>query len=620
MAAPCGCGGAAITVEGKAPVEVTRSGARPTIYTVGLNDGWERTIPLGPGLVYDEATDKIQVKLSKDAGNTTRFGTDEGIYSPGEPGPVPAACGQTLADLPDHVVGAKMCACLHFPYSSPFGVDYALANQIDLVHFQVAATADGAGVVADGWDNKITGGHTSIYIGQDILQLSTSTVQSVWNFAGDLDDPVPYQRPNPDTPESRKDRKGGWYGWLSQNYYQPLAMDFMREIDAKAIALLACTPHESAFGSEAVHLQAGIRTVLAACAQNWSLLGVSTIENATTVLNAGCVPILGKEWPTIPDAWGVTELPFPVADVTAAGISWMALSDFYANSVFEAYSAAGIQVLMIGNSRHSQISRIEEVGARGMLCGDPAYYQQGLNGSLTYRVATDPWEHRRMAAGQLTHRTDMQEVLRGVGGGLVRGLPQAQAQGLIIPEGFGEGIGMASILTWESPFTNPETYTMTWDVKWNSLAPTSSGNAKVSVLFGAPTDESTFDWPQDDPVKNPHGLPRGQRSMYRAFQRQNGEIGIALRATDTDSLVYLNRTSTPAMVPGKWSKYTMRVTPTTLTMTRTDIESGQSYSIAAEDATHRGAYAFIEKEESFGDLPATNGFSATVRNFGYAPG
>lgn len=622
MAAPCGCGGSAVTVEGEAPIEVTRSGVRPVVYTVRLMDNWGSTLCWGPGLVWDEATQCAQVKLSNDAGQATRFGTDQGVFTPGGDGPRPDVCGQTIADLPaaPNVVGAKSLAGLHNPYSSPYGVDYCLANKVDIIHFQVATNAEDVGVVSDYWDDKITDGRTSIYVSQDIRQLTTSTVQSVYNYAGNTDDPVSHQ-PDPDiadhtSAEFRGDRRGGWYGWLTQRYHQPLAEDFLRKIEAKSIALLACTPEPGdSFGTEATHIRGAIRAVAQQCAQQWAMIGVSQIANATTVINAGMTPVLGDTWPQPLATWGETDLPFPVADVTGAGIQWMALSDHYANSVFQAYQAAGINVLMIGNSRQSQKTRVADLGIRGVLVMDPVYYRAFDLAGYGYRSASDPWEHRRMSTGQLTFRTDQQDVISE--GGFVRGRTERPEQGLILPAGFGDDLGRPNVLVWESPLSNAEDYTITWDMKWNTLATDSTARAKMGLLFGAATDEDPYDWPVDA-TKNPRGYPEGQKTLYRATQRQNGEIGLFKWPSQTGNITTLATTTSPAIAADVWNTYTLRVTPTQITFTRT-LDGGQQFSCVTADTQYRGPYFFIEKEETINGQPA-NRFEGKFRNLIYAEG
>ncbi|MBZ6085365.1 hypothetical protein KVH15_30720 [Streptomyces olivaceus] len=102
------------------------------------------------------------------------------------------------------------------------------------------------------------------------------------------------------------------------------------------------------------------------------------------------------------------------------------------------------------------------------------------------------------------------------------------------------------------------------------------------------------------------------------FQRQNGQLGIAKWATRTGPIEYLALASSPAIAGGVWNSYTLRVTPTQLTFTRT-LSGGEAFSVVAADSQHRGPYFFIEKEESFEGEPA-NPFEGKFRNVTYTAG
>lgn len=619
MAAPCGCGGSSVVVQGIEPIYVNRSGVRPVTYQVGIGQPGQDPCDfiagclednMGPGLGYDEATGKFHVRLSQDDGNTLHFGTDSGLKNLSGAEPTPAFCGQSIDDLPPapDVVGARSLASLFNPYSSPYGVDYCLAHQMDVIHFQVATSADDVGVVADYWNNVMSEARSSIYVGQDIRQIESSAIQSMYNYAGDVDDPIP------SNPTDRTNRGGGWYGWLAQRYYQPLASDFLRRINGRSVALMHCVPSETAYGSEETHIRGAVRAALENCAQQWSMIGVREIANAETVIANGLTPIMSPDGMGLPEAWATTDLPYPTTDLTAAGIQWILLSNHYADSVFAAYRDAGFQVLMYTNSRRSEKLRVTDLGIRGALAGDPVYYR-GL-ASFGYRSAYDPWEHRRPATGQLTYRTDQHQVVAL--DGTVRGFSEAAEQGLVVPAGFGAGLGRPTIGFHENPLTNPETYTLSWDAKWVTLAEASATRAKLGMLFGAPSDADTYDWPQDNPTLNPMQYPEGQKALYRAYQRQNGEIGLAKWADQNAGITYLATLPGPAMVAGQWNSYKIEVTPTQITFTRT-LPDGQAYTVTAADDQYRGAYAFFEKEESLNGS-APNPFQAKIRNTAYAAG
>lgn len=619
MAAPCGCGGSSVVVEGIPPIYVNRSGVRPVTYQVGI--GEPGTDPcdyindcvagnLGPGLGYDEATGQFHVRLSQDDGNTLHFGTDAGLKNLDGVEPTPAFCGQTIDDLPPapEVVGARSLSALLHPYSSPYGVDYCLAHQLDILHFQVATSADDVGVVADYWTNTLSDARSSIYIGQDIRQLDAATITSALNYAGDVDDPVSA------TPASRAERGGGWWGWLAPRYHQPLASDFLRKINGRAVALMHCVPSPDAYGTEATHIRGAIRAALENCAQQWTMIGVRELANAETVIANGLTPIIVPDGMGLPDTWGSTDIPVPPADLTAAGIEWILLSNHHADSVFTAYRDAGLQVLMYTNSRQAERQRVTDLGIRGALAADPVYYQ-GIDGAYGYRSIYDGWEHRRPTPGQLTHATDQHQVTSHTG--MVRGLPEAAEQGLILPAGFGNEQGRPTVGYHENPLTNPETYTLSWDMKWLSLAAVSANVAKAGLLFGADTDTAPYSWPADNPTINPRGYPEGQVTLYRAYQRQNGEIGLAKWPAQGAEIEYLAVLDGPAMAVGEWNAYTLEVTAGQITFTRTD-PTGQAYTVTTADTQYRGAYVFFEKEETFNPNPG-NPFGVKFRNPTYTP-
>ncbi|MER6610239.1 hypothetical protein ABT282_31095 [Streptomyces sp. NPDC000927] len=569
---------------------------------------------LGPGLMIDKGTGRLQVKLSQDSGNTVHFGSDEGVK---DLNGTPPQVRQTIADLPKDpgsIIGAETMAALHFPYSSPHGLKYCLAEGFDMVHFHVGTSSDDVGIVTDYNDQMITNGRTSVYVSRNTRQMSASLISRVWNYAGDEDDPVGYQRADPDDIAKRGDRRGGWYGWLAQKYHQPLLSDVMQTIDGRTVAILDVTTGAGAQYLERVHVIGALRGVLEHGAQEWAMIGVKELPTAATVIGHGITPILMH--PTA-GAWGETKTLWTPDEVKAAGVEWVMLPHGFADNTFKAFVAAGINVLMRSDSRHSTRQRAVNLGIRGALCADPNYYRGGTPAGYTYgyRSESDPWENRTPATGQLTHKTDTYGVSSGAG--LVRGRTTTSGQGLVIPKSFGSGVSRPAILAgWVCPITNPEAYSIAWDARWNSMAANAS-LAKLGILFGAATDQDPYFWPKDDKL-NPQKRPAGPRPMYRAFQRQNGEIGIGVWPASGGEYVVLAKKATPAMTQGTWSGYRLTVAGAKITLTRT-MADGTKHSVATDDTSYRGAYFHVEKEETVSGS-AANPFEAQVRNVIYKAG
>lgn len=623
--ARCGCqGSCSCVIQGASPISVTGNGSvqQPYIITLSLNGqtGCAAITAcvadnLGPGLVYDAGTGDIQLKLSTDSGNTLTFGTDEGIKNLEGVAPAPVLCVTGIDSLPaaPNVVMAQDLGGLTGAYSSPAALEHSIATGSDMHLFHVGTSSDDVGVVTDYWDHKVTTGRTNIYISQDVRQLSSHMVKTLYNYAGDVDDPVSYNQG--DGTVDRADRRGGWYGWLEPRYYQPLVTDFLDRIHGHGVAVLDITedPVNGVYGESDMRIGA-VRAVLEYCAQDWAMIACSQITTATTVQNAGITAALLPQ--PRPTTWGTTTLPYVVADVTAAGIEWIFLSDRYADSVFTTYKNAGLNVIMMTNSRHHQRARVATLAIRGASAYDPVYYRGPVVGTWPYgyRTETDPWEHRRMGTGQLTFSTDAQAVLSS--GGFVRGRTVATEQGLEVPAGFGNGLGRPGILLgWLCPMTAPTDYRLDWDMKFTTLATNSSTRAKMGVLFGAATDRDTMDWPTGDGAQNPVAYPEGQKTLYRAYQRQNGEIGIAKWASQASDITYLATTTSPAIAANVWNSYSLRVTPTQITFTRTT-SGGTSYSVTAADSQYRGGYLWAEKEETFNGS-AANPFVGMFRSFAY---
>lgn len=619
--ARCGCSGScSCVIEGVSPISVTGNGSVQQPYTVSISvDGKAGCAgivacvgkALGPGLTYDAGSGRIQVKLSTDDGQTARFGSDMGLLVTGDGGVTPESCTRGIDSLPaaPGVVGAEAMAGLQGPYSSPYMLDYCLGAGVDLIGFRSASTSDGVAVVTEYADHAASRSRQSVYITNEWRNISSAQARQVWNWAGDINNPETYTHPDDNT--NRTDRRGGWYGWLSANYYQPLVGDLLDRMSGKAVALLDCWVEESdtSYG-EAVAVDATIRAVLEYCAQDWAMIGVEALANAVTVLNAGITACL---MPLKPDRVQETALPYPVADLTGAGVEWIVLSDRFADSVFTAYKNAGINVLMQGGTRHVSRARVTALGIRGAYALDPVYYRGPQ--AQEYRDEADPWEQRRPGTGALTYRTDQGAVVSV--GGFVRGLPHEDEQGLFLPPGWGDGVGRPSVLCgWLCPLRNPVSYTLEFDMKWTSLATVSPASAKMGVLFGAATDAEPYSWPPDATL-NPLGYPEGQRPPYRVYQRQNGEIGIAKWNVATGAFSYLATASSPSVVANIWNSYVLTVSATQITLTR-KTDAGPQFTVSAVDNQARGGYLWIEKEESAFGSPK-NPFGGAFRNVYYTP-
>jgi hypothetical protein len=594
--ARCGCAaGCSCLVVGSSPVTVTGNGSPGAPFTVGISyngttgcAGIAACVAdnLGAGLTYDQATGLLQAQVSRDPGNALTFGTDNGLFATGGGGGGGATCQKSVGSLPaaPGVAGGYSMAGLMGPYNSPYSLDYCIANNVDIVHFICAATADGAGWVAEYTNGQVSTTRSSIYESISARYLDSATVKSVWNYAGDVNDPYA------GTNVSGRVSQSGWYGWLAPSYYQMLVTDALARLDGKAVALIDCRDAGDPDNIEATNVQAAIRAVRTYCAQPWSMVGVANISAASTAINAGIEAVLIAPSPS---TWGATTLPYPVASVTGAGINWIMLSHYCADSVFTAYKNAGINVLMFGASRHVHKTRITTLGIRGFVGHDPVYTRGP--GTYDYRRAVDPWSHRRPGQGQLTHYTDQTLV----SGSSVRGYHRHPVspsitgdEGLMLPARWGNGGGCPSVLCgWECNLQVATSYTISLEMIFDTLPTGSTG--KLGVLFGMANDNPTFAWNGSD--GNTQAMPTPVHNFYRAYQRVTGEIGIGIFDA-AGNYADLQVLSSPTPATDVWNTYLLTVTPTQLTWRRTT-SNGTNYTVTVANSVWRGPYFAVEKEE-----------------------
>lgn len=597
MAGPCGCTGACSCVlEVEGPLSQIGSGSAGDSWLIGIeHDGHTGCAGvaacvgehLGAGMAYDPAGPEISTRLEPGGGLT--YGPGGGLMVT-DPGPDPGDGGASIEGLPPGplVAGADRLAGYHNAGNSPYGIEYCAANQVDLTGMCLAATSDGVAAVADGPSGLIRASRTSIYADTPIAAMGSADVEATYNYAGNVDDPYPR------TSGTRANRGGGWYGWLAPRYHHMLLPEALRRLARRSVALLDCRLAPGAPGNEAATVRAAVRGVLGSQANDWAIIGTSVPANVPAITNPGLVAALVSPEPA---TWGTTELPWPVADVTASGATWMVLDMYYADTVFTAYRDAGVQVLMRGATRHVHRARVADLGIRGGYGMDPVYYR-GPD-THDYRQTTDPTTWRRMWPGMLTHQTDVRGVLGPNVRGWTQGTPDTPPlhtgeRGLTLPAGWGNGQGRPAVLGRDGPIETPNGYRIRLGMTFDQTGgPTRN---KLGLLFGCETDADPYHWPEGDATLNPAGMPVAPANCYRVWQRATGQIGIGVFVDG--EFTTLNQIVSPEPAAQFWNTYELTVTPSTITWTRTLID-GTEFTVSVDDAQHRGPYWHLEKEESF---------------------
>lgn len=640
--ARCGCAtGAQILLQGSSPVVVTGDGSPGSPFVVALSHGGYQGCgavtacvggSLGPGLLYNPTTNTIQARLSTDAGNGMSFGSDSGLFASGG-GVSPDTCAQkTVASLQakpvgDLVVGAYRMGGLVQGYPSVEAVDYLLDHNVDIIHFFAGASADGVSLPTVAGDAVTIPALGTVHQNTFTRDVTSTQWRKIKSMAGD---------PNGINPKAHWYKNvgptlgygGGWWGWKTPAFYQPTLGDILRKVAGRAVVLVDCYSQGSN-SNEAANLQAALRDIQSNCAQDWCLVGINLVANASVVRAAGCTPIA---MPANRYPWGSTALPWPVETLETNDIDWIGVQHQVADSTFSTYQSAGIDTLMMWGDRHVHRQRAENLGIRGYLTYDPVYMRGPVE--REYRTTQDPYRNRVMGVGVLSHITSQGRDISYVVDTAIspfrnRGYTELSDGGLWIEPGWGEAYGRASVLQgWACPLRNPNTYTIDFEMRFPTQV-TVGDAGKAGLLFGAPKDDYTYQYPQANPTINPFEYPEAFTQYYRVWQRVDGRLGIGLFRDGIQQMYYLrdDTISTsgtgmelPSPVPATnaWNSYRLQVTPTSILWRRT-LTNGTQYTITANNNEWRGPYFYVEKEESFLSLsdqfnPGRR-FTMAVRNF-----
>lgn len=503
MGKPCGCAGSCgCDIRGRNGVRVTGSGIAPDTMWIELDGTSPEACDtimtcvggnLGDGLNYNAGTTTLSLKLSSTAGNQATIAPDGGLLVTGAGGGG-GTSGQTVANLPagaNAIIGSTWGAgSSMWPEGIIESINAARAltgNQIRMVHLPVRVTSDGLPIcLAEpfmGWYQQ----DGNPFAPRDFEHREHSEL--IINPGG-----------------SPPGAEGGYWG-----FYQPTSKGTPTLGDALAalsrrVVIVAevretVSPGEVADRIKAIVPQYEAQSCVIVAAEPVP----STGPNGPTIINAVSASITGSGLPIgIVLRTKQEVLDHPVATLTALGVTWVFMHQDlvdpfhpnYAVGAAEAYTAAGLNVMLTWVNRQYQAQRAAAIGIRGSLCTDPIY---------AYGAAA-AWRYRRDAPslGFLTPNTGQhsswsdsvvgqQAHYRGY---IVAG----QTEQLIIegdlhnPEQVEPYQSGYWILPGEvCPLRNANTYAMQCWWRWDGSLPADTSRW-VGLWFDSPTDRSLRDF------------------------------------------------------------------------------------------------------------------------------
>lgn len=539
------------------------------------------------------------VKLSRDAGNCLRFGSDLGVYTPCSDETGQDICGISVGNLPEeHVVfGRGGAGRLLAPDHTLASFQRAVELGLDGTHAHVRELGDGTPVC---YPSSTMTNQTSIE-GLRLDQIGVSYYKQVpiragWNSSvtGNLGD------------------RHGFFGFQEPDKVGGVTLsEVLSTVGRRSVLLLQMLGTYSASFPEKV-----ISLIYRYCAHEAVIVASSNIDDLEVFTQAQIPTCFLAE---TTDA--ATENPPSL--LTERGVEWFAgrLHDVTVDQ-FVGYSTAGIQVLGFMANRHYEWGLLDEIGARGCISDDALY------------MTMDPARYRSPTMSETLQYPQVQPGLLGYWTDARRDLPEGpgqpgevywphQGRGFYYPQNVpgvtaahafympGRGpssqpepsgtpyrtpSGVFDVLTgFINPIPNPEEYTIRVDA---SFRDTPGINRPIGFVLGRADDRAFDDLGTDHPYWA-CGI-RWDGSLF-CERWENGSIQSSAYADSSQ------------LAEDVFYRLQVVVMPESVTVQRLDGTAVVAEAVV-EDSNTRGPYTFLFKNERAASTGTWYPFGAAWRN------
>lgn len=540
------------------------------------------------GLDVDEARRCLRVML--EPGGGLQFGPLGGLRVSccDDVEPIPGACVSTVDGLGDFIhAGLSGGAYLLHPQGSPQALDYVLDHALDMVMGVTWSTPDeiavwqvyGPAVPLDVYTTSPTTAEGGGVMSSDWIALTVD--------AGTTESPTSR---NAYAPASHRDPDGGWYGWYAPQYQPMTLAGMMRRLTQRIVTFVQI--QNTADGALAQrHVTAALRAVSTACTHASTILAVNYDMAAyvETIANAQVTPAIYVD---------AGETDVTAAQVAATGVEWVRLSASWSEAQIQPFIDAGLQVILVTGARHWSTLRAQSLGVRGIASNDPVYARGALGDVYQYyRRPQISYVRRQTEIGHLTTRTDTLGVVDA------RGYTKSTEFGLFtwVTE---DRPRNSTLIGGACPLPNPETGSYTWECQVDAPGgPLPTGESpKIGVTICQPDDQDTA--PEA-------GNGSGYACFVRVGTESTGQLEIGKLTPGAPYQVLATSSTSQAVPPNDWMSFRLEVSPTAVTLTRTDVVT--PYSVTTTDTEYRGPYVSWLANKVPGN-PAGD-FVAGVRQF-----
>jgi hypothetical protein len=566
---------------------------------------------LGLGLRYDTISGLLAVRLSGDAGQAARYGSDGGVYVPGTgTSPDPASGRRTIAGLPARAFGGSSTGGGSMtPMGSPDGIEYAVANRMDIINLSTFALADN--VAHTRWQDPAStvSNRTDNPSSLPIRYLSSVQLPSLLVDAGARDTPTGRSS---GAPTSLLSPDGGWFGFYARSFTPVTLVEALHQVAARAVVYLPIYG-----GSPQAELERSITSAIAAVvqvgAQDWVIVGVPAYMNdgsnnqIPSPLDDWVADVTGAGMTAAADlfddnAGGGVVTP---ADVAASGAQWLRMAADENNNgtsftrIQEFITGTSLPTMVhVRSSRQWDVQQAYDIGARAVTSDNPVY-SRGIRGEardLDYRKTTviPGLITRTMMEGALTHQTN-----DGTGiadGGWAR--QSADGRNFSAQFGWEGGLGAhlhSQLLGEICPYEVTSNYRLAFKCRVDPTQAAAPAGAapKLGIFFNAPTD-------RDITYYEPGPAPSYINGYWATIRVGTNNPGLVVLGKFNDgnfSVLDDSSIDFPSITIGNWIYFW--VTVTTASITLEVGHTGPVQSLTVDDTDHRGPYAFYGWEDDY---------------------
>lgn len=485
-------------------------------------------------------------------------------------------CEARVDLLPEFIVGGSSGGSpLTSPMGSPQALDYVVDHNIDFATCHSFSLVGGIASWSPYDGDQEMDRYSIVPSGVTGFACSVAEWQATTSDAGTTSSPTGRYA---DAPDSYKDPDGGWYGFYSGNFQLLTAGDAIRRVAGQTV-LRFDVRAENPFGGFAADVDAILRSIQISCAQASSMILVpfAAVDQVEKIINAQVTPVVLVDADSDPEA------------ISNAGGQWVEIEETEGDDQVQRFIDAGLQVLVFTGGWQSSTSKFQDMGARGVITGDPVYARGLLDtpSSLTYRRETQTWIRRGTTVGELTSFTAQHRVLDA------RGFTK-QSEGGKYYSITDDRLRYDQLVGSLLPLEDPVSYSIELKIQVDgSELPENGSNSigpRAGLVFGFESDEECS---QDSETRNGYWAAVLVSSLTSGDDRQ-GILRLG-KYVNGEASALADSSGTQPVEPNEWISLRLTVAGDQITWARTD---GSGYEVTASDSDFRGAYFAIHASKS----------------------